>query len=53
LQVVGQAKGILMERYKFTADQAFQFLARASMARNRKVRDIADHLVTTGEVPSR
>jgi hypothetical protein len=49
--VIDQAKGILMERYKLTADQAFQLLARASMTTNRKVRDIADHLVRTGELP--
>jgi GAF domain-containing protein len=47
--VIDQAKGILMERYKLTADQAFQLLARASMRANRKVRDIAEHLVVTGE----
>ena len=48
--VIDQAKGILMERYKLTADGAFQLLARASMTTNRKLRDIADHLVTTGEL---
>jgi GAF domain-containing protein len=48
--VIEQAKGILMERYKLTADQAFQALARVSMHTNRKVRDVADHLVTTGEL---
>jgi GAF domain-containing protein len=51
--VIDQAKGILMERHKLTADQAFQALARASMHTNRKVRDIADHLVATGEFPLR
>lgn len=48
--VIDQAKGVLMERYKLTPDQAFQLLARASMHTNRKVRDIADHLVHTGEL---
>ena len=47
--VIDQAKGILMERYRFTADQAFQALARASMQTNTKVRDVADNLVQTGE----
>src|SRR3954471_2483228 len=37
--VIEQAKGILMERYKLTADQAFKFLVQASMAANRKLRD--------------
>jgi GAF domain-containing protein len=49
--VIDQAKGILMERHKLTADQAFQTLSRVSMDSNRKVRDIADHLVHTGEFP--
>lgn len=51
--VIDQAKGILMERHKLTADQAFQVLVRASMHTNRKVRDIADQLVHTGELPTR
>ncbi len=46
--VIDQAKGILMERHKLTADQAFQALSRASMNSNRKVRDIADELVHSG-----
>lgn len=49
--VIDQAKGILMERHKRTADQAFQVLARASMTSNMKLRDVADHLVHTGELP--
>jgi GAF domain-containing protein len=48
--VIDQAKGVLIERYKVTPDQAFQLLAEASMHANRKVRDIADHLVQTGEL---
>jgi AmiR/NasT family two-component response regulator len=51
--VIDQAKGILMERHKLTADQSFQLLARASMNSNRKLRDVADHLVATGEFPMR
>jgi GAF domain-containing protein len=51
--VIDQAKGILMERHKLTADQAFQVLVRSSMQTNRKVRDIADQLVTTGGLPLR
>jgi GAF domain-containing protein len=48
--VIDQAKGVLIERYKLSADQAFQLMARASMNTNRKVRDVADHLVNTGEL---
>ncbi len=51
--VIDQAKGVLIERYKLTPDQAFQLLAQASMKANRKVRDIADHLVHIGEFPLR
>ena len=49
--VIDQAKGVLMERLKLTPDQAFQLLAQASMSVNRKVRDVADDLVRTGELP--
>jgi GAF domain-containing protein len=51
--VIDQAKGILMERHKLTADEAFRALARASMTTNRKVRDVAEQLVLTGELPLR
>jgi transcriptional regulator with GAF, ATPase, and Fis domain len=50
--VIDQAKGILMERYKLTADQAFQLLARTSMITNRKVREVAEQLVLTGDLPT-
>jgi len=48
--VIDQAKGVLMERYKITADQAFQTLARVSMETNTKVRDIAEQFVETGQL---
>jgi GAF domain-containing protein len=50
--IIDQAKGILMERHKVTAEQAFEVLVRISMQTNRKLRDIADQLATTGELPS-
>ncbi|WP_369252618.1 hypothetical protein [Geodermatophilus amargosae] len=37
------------ERYKPTADQAFQALAQVLVHTNHKVRDVVDHLVLTGE----
>ena len=49
--VIDQAKGILMERHRLGADAAFQALAAASMHANRKLRDVADELVTTGALP--
>ena len=48
--LIGQAKGILAERYKITWVQAFGLLVDSSQAMNRKLRDIAEHLVTTGEL---
>jgi GAF domain-containing protein len=48
--VIEQAKGILIERHKLTADQAFRLLTDASMHTNRKVRDVAEDLVLTGEL---
>lgn len=47
--LIGQAQGILMERHKITADQAFQALAMISQERNVKLREVAQHLVDTGE----
>jgi hypothetical protein len=49
--VIDQAKGILMERYKLTADQAFAALVRISNETNTKLRTIAQEIVHTGEVP--
>lgn len=48
--LIGQAKGILMERHKLTADQAFMLLVRASQATHTKLRDIAERLTTVGEL---
>jgi GAF domain-containing protein len=50
--VIGQAKGILMERERLTADQAFDLLRRASQHLNIKLRDVADRVAETGERPA-
>jgi GAF domain-containing protein len=50
--LIGQAKGILMERYKIDGERAFDVLDRTSQHTNRKLRDIAEHLATTGELLS-
>ena len=47
--VIGQAKGILMERERLTAAQAFDVLRAASQRLNRKLRDVADDLASSGE----
>ena len=49
--VIGQAKGILMERLHLTPEQAFDQLREASQQRNRKLRDIAVFVAETGEWP--
>jgi GAF domain-containing protein len=46
--VIEQAKGILMERYKITPDQAFTLLTHASQRSNVKLRDVAEELSDTG-----
>jgi transcriptional regulator with GAF, ATPase, and Fis domain len=51
--VIGQAKGILMERYKITADQAFVLLARVSSDTNVKLVRAAEVLADSGELPRR
>jgi hypothetical protein len=50
-ELIGQAQGILMERERITASQAFDLMRRASQRMNIKVRDIAEALVETGESP--
>jgi AmiR/NasT family two-component response regulator len=45
---IGMAIGIVMERYKLTDEDAFMLLVRASQRTQRKLRDIAEHLVLTG-----
>jgi len=49
--VIGQAKGILMERLHLTPDLAFEELRRESQSRNRKLRDLAAELAETGVWP--
>jgi len=49
--LIGQAKGILMERYKISPERAFLVLTRASQNSNRKLHDIATELVRHGTVP--
>ncbi|MDQ2796244.1 MAG: GAF and ANTAR domain-containing protein [Actinomycetota bacterium] len=48
--LLGQAKGILMERLRIGPDAAFAELSVASQATNQKVVAVADHLVRTGEL---
>jgi GAF domain-containing protein len=49
---IGQAQGILMERFDLDPARAFDVLRRISSHSNRKIYDLASELVQTREVPS-
>jgi transcriptional regulator with GAF, ATPase, and Fis domain len=49
--VVGQAQGILMERYNVTADQAFTVLGRYSSHLNLKLRLVAELVIRDRSLP--
>jgi len=50
--VIGQAKGILMERQRLSAGDSFDLLRRVSQRLNRKLADVAQQLAETGELPT-
>jgi GAF domain-containing protein len=50
-KVVGQAMGILMERYSLDEDRAFQVLKRYSQESRRKLRDVAEELIGSRNLP--
>ncbi|PRX45434.1 ANTAR domain-containing protein [Prauserella shujinwangii] len=50
-QEIGEAMGILMERYKISERQAFAVLVEASQRQNTKLREIAGTVTATGELP--
>ena len=47
---IGTAMGILMASYKVTEPQAFDLLRIASQSNHRKVYDVADEVVQTGQL---
>lgn len=49
--VIGQAQGMLMERYQLDPAHAFAVLVRASRSSNVKLREVARQLVDTGLLP--
>jgi hypothetical protein len=51
--LIGQAQGMLMERFKVTAEQAFALPSRASQDTNVKLPDVVQRLIDTGESPGR
>jgi AmiR/NasT family two-component response regulator len=50
-RVIGQAQGILMERFDLTSDQAFDYLRRASSNSNRKVAVVAAEIAQSRRLP--
>jgi GAF domain-containing protein len=51
-KLVGQAMGILMERFDVDGDRAFAILRRYSQDTNTKLRDVAQHLIDTRKLPA-
>ncbi len=51
-EVIGQAMGILMERHRITASQAFDLMVHVSQSSNVKLRSIAEELTQTGSLPN-
>jgi hypothetical protein len=51
-QMIGQAVGILMERHRLTAQQAFDTLVAASQESQLKLREVALRVTESGEEPS-
>ena len=47
--MIGQAVGIVMERYQLTDDRAFAFLTRLSQHGNVKLRTLAEQIVSTSD----
>lgn len=50
-KVIGQAEGVLMERYGVDPDRAFEVLHRYSQDNDIKLRDVADHLIHSRRLP--
>jgi len=50
-KLVGQAMGILMERFDVDGDRAFAILKRYSQDNNTKLRDVAQQLIDTRKLP--
>lgn len=48
--IIGQAKSVLIERYKITGEKTFLLLAEASSRTNTKLHKIAEHRVLSGEL---
>lgn len=49
--LIGQAQGILMERYGLNTERAFAVLRRYSRHNNIKLRTVAERVISTGRLP--
>ncbi len=52
-RTIGEAIGIIMARRKLTEPAAFELLLHASQSTNTKLRDIAETVTRTGDIPDR
>ena len=50
-KLIGQAQGILMERYHLDEARAFEVLRRYSQDHNVKLKEVAEHLIATRRLP--
>jgi GAF domain-containing protein len=51
-KLIGQAQGILMERFDLDETRAFEVLRRYSQEHNLKLRRVAEHLIETRRLPA-
>jgi AmiR/NasT family two-component response regulator len=49
---IGMAIGIVMERQRITSAEAFDVLRSISTRTHRKIRDVAEDVVFSGELPA-
>ena len=49
--LIGQAQGMLMQKYRLTPEKAFAVLRRYSQTENKKLAVIAEQLTSTGHLP--
>ena len=50
--LIGQAQGMLMERFKLSPEKAFAVLRRYSQQHNMKLHEVAGSLIKTGRLPA-
>ena len=50
--LIGQAQGMLMERYRLTPEKSFAVLRRYSDDHDLKIDAVAEHMVNTGKLPA-